>query len=200
MGSSVRCFLVQPTDREKRALRRFVFSSEAKPCPGRYGYHNAVAPWLEDAPVNRDENGYYGSPPKEEWPASDDPRWPTHCECGYAFEPEDQWQIFHDTIYTRPETGERWPHRELPPGAMWENWWWPDKGPDGKCLSVMLPNGVDWMIDGPSRNDKRPWTRTGTPPVITAMPSILVERSSTWKRYHGFLTDGVLVATGDSEC
>lgn len=73
---------------------------------------------------------------------------------------------------------------------MWAVWWIPKgdswTGPDGLCLSVCLPDGTHWMIDGPSSSDGPGWERSGTPPLITARPSILT------RQYHGWLTDGVL--------
>src|SRR5258707_10267822 len=44
--------------------------------------------------------------------------------------------------------------RDPTPGMMWDAWWsgeWA-KGPDGKCLVVVCPNGSQWMIDGPASN------------------------------------------------
>ncbi len=49
-----------------------------------------------------------------------DPRWPTHCPCGYEFQPKDEWQVFRESLYRREDTGEEWPMRELPPGAMYD--------------------------------------------------------------------------------
>jgi hypothetical protein len=72
---------------------------------------------------------------------------------------------------------------------MWDAWWMPSpKGPDGRYLVVRLPGNHEWAIDGPSSQHREPgaWTRTGTPPRITASPSILAGD------YHGWLRDGVL--------
>jgi len=35
----IQCFLIEPTPRTERKLRRFCFSSDSK-CAGRWGYHN----------------------------------------------------------------------------------------------------------------------------------------------------------------
>jgi hypothetical protein len=70
---------------------------------------------------------------------------------------------------------------------MWTADWMQWSGPDGHSLCVMTPGG-EWLIDGPARDDenRRAWTRIGTPPNITVKPSILM------RTYHGFLTNGVL--------
>lgn len=203
MQPSLTCFWVEPTDREHRSLRRYAPSDEKK-CPGTMGYHNASVPWMEDAPAIRTPEGYHSFLPESEWPERTDPRWPTRCEhCDYEFVPEDKWQIFSTIWYVRPDTGERFQQRALPPGAMYDSWWYPDswKGPDKKALTVMLPNRIDWCIDAPSTGGGR-WTRSGEIPHITASPSILVEAKPEFgrKRYHGFLTDGILCPTSDSEC
>lgn len=74
---------------------------------------------------------------------------------------------------------------------------------DGKHLVVVLPDGHWWHVDSTPSNGGR-WTRSGTPPIITATPSILTYKpvwemdGETWKvvsneeSYHGFLTNGFL--------
>ncbi len=62
-------------------------------------------------------------------------------------------------------------------------------GPDGRVLGVMTPGG-QWIIDQTANNgpkDRAGWTRTGSPPNVTAHPSIL-----QGDRYHGWLKDGWL--------
>jgi hypothetical protein len=82
-----------------------------------------------------------------------------------------------------------------PVGAMWDADWFhgmPEfQGPDGLSLVVRTPGG-DWMIDAPSENGNG-WDRTGTPPKITANPSIAMGKTyrGGW-RYHGFLRKGFL--------
>jgi hypothetical protein len=77
---------------------------------------------------------------------------------------------------------------------MWDAWWYSDKhkGPDGKCLVVRTPGG-DWIVDAKAI-DGNGWTRTGTPPKVTANPSIGIghEEGKPWT-YHGWLRDGHLV-------
>ncbi|MDE2102990.1 MAG: hypothetical protein KGL39_37445 [Patescibacteria group bacterium] len=63
-------------------------------------------------------------------------------------------------------------------------------GPDGRALIVVLPNNDWWWIDAPAtRPPGNKWTRTGTPPKVTATPSIDMGGPDPW---HGYLTDGVL--------
>jgi len=78
--------------------------------------------------------------------------------------------------------------RDCPPGAMYDAFWYPEKGPDGRALCVSLPpgGGMDfWHVDGPSKGGGG-WTRSGEPPFVTANPSILTPR------FHGFLRNGWL--------
>jgi hypothetical protein len=193
--ADVKCFWLTPTDRFRIELRRFVGvkSELANPAAGRpkcprpfYGYHTAhVAIGIEE----RTEQ-----PPMADDPrfSHDDPRWPVRCECGYAFTPSDQWQVNYHRIFTRSEGGAECTLREAPPGAMYDAIWYPEKGPDGRCLMLVLPDsrpGIDqsvWPIDGPCANGGH-WTRTGEPPLVTASPSILTPG------YHGWLRAGVLV-------
>jgi hypothetical protein len=56
-------------------------------------------------------------------------------------------------------------------------------------LVVRTPAGdwwVDGMIEGPG------WQRTGTPPYVSAKPSIILIRGAL--EYHGWLQDGLLRA------
>lgn len=137
--------------------------------------------------------------------ARDDGRIPARCAtCGERLGPDARATIRQEPIYVADD-GRRFSVRPswarygvaaadagLPPapaGAMWvADWVEPGDGwtgPDGLCLMLRLPDGHDWMIDGPARSGGG-WTRTGTPPQITARPSIASPR------YHGWLTDGVL--------
>jgi hypothetical protein len=112
-------------------------------------------------------------------------------------------EVFAESIYRDEATGREWPMRELPPGAMFDAWWYRDAdgkprrgtgmgtgtGHDGLCLIVCLPpeGGLDhWHVDATAKNGPG-WERTGTVPNVTANPSIQTPR------YHGWLRNGVLV-------
>lgn len=194
----IKCFMIEPTNRSRRWLRRY--STAEADCPAAPGrkYHNAMAQ-IEDGACHLidDERPHFAADDeataKDTWPR-DDARWPTHCACGYEFQPGDHWQVFWHAIYRRPDTGDEMTLYDCPPGAMWEAFWMPySKGPDGKCLAVALPpdgGNHSWCIDGPSYQDGKEgpgWTRTGTPPNLTVSPSILTPR------YHGWLRNGELV-------
>jgi hypothetical protein len=86
-----------------------------------------------------------------------------------------------------------------PVGAMWDAHWLtgldvggarPFGGPDGLTLIVRTPGG-DWVIDGPSFKDGKPWgpgwRRTGEPPHLTVNPSI------NMPGFHGWLKNGILL-------
>jgi hypothetical protein len=185
------CFMLEPTDRVRRELRRYDARYPHEHCEASgMGYHNAGVR-IEDGPVVWREHGRSIVTEPIEW-QRDDPRWPTHCACGYEFTDDDHWQLAYHMLYRLPD-GTETILREAPPGAMWDATWladvrdYRDRSPDGLILTLMLPDGYEWLIDGPSANGPG-WTRTGTPPLITARPSILSPR------YHGWLTDGVLSA------
>lgn len=195
------CFWVDEQPEVQLYLRRFADYDGA--CPG--GYHNAAVAVTTEIP-ERDAGGFLiatrtaqaRADVDERWRADD--RWPTSCAaCPYEFGDGDSWQVARDRIFRRADTGEQWNERSLPPGAMLDGFWHPQKGPDGIALVVVLPPKVEdsrghwWHVDGPSRNNGVPgpgWTRTGdpraTPPTVTATPSILTGA------YHGFLQNGVL--------
>lgn len=181
----IKCFIIEDMHVTRYFLRRYSSSDDGK-CSGGSSYHNAMSPAIEDRP-DTDQVHSGTNPP--EMPPHEDPRWPIKCEkCNYLFVERDHWQVFAEGLYRHSETGEVFELDKAPPGAMWDATWWPTKGPDGKVLTVKLPDGVDWMVDGPSggKSDGKPWTRSGTPPEITANLSILTPG------YHGFLRNGYL--------
>ena len=178
----VKCFWLEDVRASRYRLRRYAGDSV---CPGKTGYHNAMSAVVAETPEDPARE-YSGTRPPEI--KQGDSRWPTACSCGYVFTASDARQIFSDSVYRRADTGEALTREEAPPGAMWDANWRSEKGPDGICLMVKLPDGAEWMVDGPSKNSKTPWQRSGKPPVVTARPSILTEC------YHGFLTGGVLVS------
>lgn len=191
--------MIEPTDRERRYLRRYVAGSK---CTGPGSYHNAME-FLEVGPA---EN-YVGSStvrPTDQQQGN----WPTHCACGYEFQETDARQIFTDLIYRRPDTGEEMTLRDAPPGAMWNATWFQGTpmwtGADGLALIVRCPDGRDWHIDGPASNCTmkgdhvhKCWVRHGVPPVLTVdkngntcQAGAGSIQTGTW---HGFLRNGVLV-------
>jgi len=182
MTIAATCFLLAPTDKARLKLRRY--KSGSGTCEGADAYHNASTPFAV-VPANLDKQGYL-QPCDQLAPSHDDPRWPTKCEgCAYEFQEEDKWQLFQEMLYVRPDTGEVFTLREAPVGAMWDAFWLPWKGSDGRSLVVMTPAG-EWSIDGPSESGGY-WTRTGEPPRISVQPSIHFPG-----KYHGWLTNGVL--------
>lgn len=196
MGSRIQCFMLEPTDRVRLELRRYVGSGSGNDCPDQeWRYHNANvlfrAPDGTDSWPYRESTKYPGCTAsyEHEAPPHADPRWPTKCDrCSYVFTEEDNWQVFQNRLYRRAGTDELYTTRNAPPGAMYDAYWYPDKGPDGRALIVCLPpNGGDdyWHVDGPANNGPG-WTRSGEPPLVTANPSILTPR------YHGFLRNGWL--------
>lgn len=189
MGSVIQCFFLEPSDAVEESLRRFVFYRGENPitCVGGKGYHDAevvigTQPWTPDA-VSADDFDHK------------DPRWPQVCACGYRFMPDDAWQHNMTRLYVRKDTGERMTLSAASPGAMWYADWFPDelkRAPDGRVLILKTPGG-DWNVDAKSTNGDG-WTRTGTPPNVTANPSILIGKRAdgSW-HYHGWLRDGKLV-------
>jgi hypothetical protein len=102
-----------------------------------------------------------------------------------------------EPLYRRVDTGETFVLGEAPVGAMYFADWMIhgaiNRGPDGHCLIVVTPYNP-WNVDGgyelPSPGE---WTRTGTPPNVTAHPSIGQGRrpDGSWT-YHAWLRDGRL--------
>lgn len=193
----IRCFWLEPAEMVDISLRRFKhgpLESDGLPkeCP-IHGYHDA-AEHIGQTAVSDCPRLYAGRPVIGDLWSHEDPRWPTHCDCGYEFSDRDEWQYNPRALYVREDTGDLVTLRNAPAGAMMHADWLTDihgykTGPDGYCLQVKTPDGW-WQIDGPSYSDGKRgpgWTRTGTAPNITAHPSILMTH------YHGWLRDGVLV-------
>jgi hypothetical protein len=182
------CFLIEPTGTARRSLRRY--SDERRCALAEGGTHDAQVE-LDEVAVTEKANGIWQAP-KIEVP-HDDPRWPSHCACGYQFQEDDAWQVASERLYVNRETGEFYHlnrFSQLPIGAMWYAPWYPTEwaGPDGQILCVVTPGGL-WCIDQPAQGGGR-WTRSGTPPNVTARPSIVATMGN--RSYHGWLTDGVL--------
>jgi hypothetical protein len=193
----VRCFMIEPTGRAERFLRRYTHYAEGS-CPAHGWGHNARRR-IEDGPIVVAEDGTYSV---DTMPHShDDERWPERCGCGYYFQDSDEWQLLTSRLYKRPGTGELTTLEDAPVGAMWYAGWLSTHaaekgrsgpgtfaGPDWRCLMVKVPGGREFCVDGPARNGAG-WERTGVPPDVTATPSIWVDAPHGW---HGFLTDGWL--------
>ncbi len=181
----ITCFLITPTGEASLTLRRYAI----RPCPVHGCTHKGVT-YIGTAPVEQTTRGTLA---ELRMPCSD-PRWPVRCDCGYVFADDDPRQTNQSPLYRAPD-GREYTLRlgDAPPGAMWDAPWFADDwhGPDGRCLTVVLPSGEHWVIDGPSSGNGPGWTRTGEPPHITVQPSIAA------RRYHGWLQNGVL--TDDME-
>lgn len=199
---SLKCFFLEETTRRRRWLRRFTFGEKTK-CSARSGGHDAMV-ILDDIQATADHEAI-----GDNW-THDDPRWPAACECGYKFEPTDQWQLFEGTLYRRIDTGEEYTLRDAPPGALWYCDWMLQegsarfRGPDGHSLCARLPNGRDWQIDGGASNctmpedaEHRCWIRHGDP----RQPETLTVDKNGYTcaagagsilsgEYHGFLRNG----------
>jgi hypothetical protein len=221
--SGIPVFWIEPTGRILRTLRRYHSPRGSHPYNCADGWHEArsrIEP-LDEIPIR----GSYDVEPDERetsgdlWP-HDDPRWPAECQagCGYRFTDDDHWQLHTERVYKRIDgasddelTLVLRDDRALPPGAMWDAWWYPDGWKiEGISLVVQLPDGVPWTVDGPStscpsrnggephdtRTGHRCWTRTGDPkaipPTVDVNPSILSGKPET---YHGYLRHGQLVPT-----
>ena len=171
---TVKCFWCEPSDRGEESLRRFCFSDD------KTHYHNAEVVLGEIA-----------LPFEAQQYASDDfdhadPRWPTHCQCGYAFQPQDEWQHNITRKLRVVDTGALYQFMKLPPGAMYDANW----GEGRMRLCVV----------GPARCghwDTSTWERTGDPrkpETVSCTPSIYWNQGKGDDReWHGYLTNGVLV-------
>lgn len=141
----------------------------------------------------------------------DEVEWPETCPvCLKAMDYEEESSRSTSTgrRWVRKDTGEEHDNlREFGPGAMWDADWMPDsmKGPDGRCLCVILPNGREWNIDSRAANCTRRdddvhqcWVRHGEPPNLTVDKNgdtcAAGAGSIMAGDYHGFLQAGVLTA------
>lgn len=185
----IQCFMVVDSGVARITLRRYSPSDNPnRACSVHpYGYHNATVE-IGEAPAVKRDDCYLDS---IETP-HDDPRWPTHCACGYEFIPEDTWQTSQDEFMVREDGQEgRWVRRELPAGAMFYPCWLQPTAEEpnrplgfaeptnGKVLSVICPENQDgtgtaeWIIDSYCSNCDRKgerhhcWCRHGVPPNIT---------------------------------
>lgn len=185
-GGPVECFLLVPTNRAVRGLRRYLGPPEGVCTANRIGYHNAsidckavyVNPSLDQtvhAPAQHRGRG--------------DPPWPERCLCGYQFRVGDPRQVWLQRLYARADLPEyECTLAAAPVGAMWDAVWmlsgW--RGTDGHSWTVRLPNRTDWTIDGPGTSGGR-WSRTGEAPLLVVTPSIAAGDAGMDGYYHGYL-------------
>jgi Family of unknown function (DUF6527) len=183
--------IAEPADRWRRSLRRFTYSGTDGVCRSdehgsRLG-HDASAD-LGD--VGQGEVDAHG----DNWP-HDDERWPATCTaCGYEFADGDQWQRNDSPVYRLPD-GTEFAFRgsfgtAAPAGTMIRAAWFDEFADQpGESWLIALPDGGEW-ITTQAATGGRHWTVTGTPPDITASPSIWHNKPHGW---HGHIRAGELV-------
>lgn len=197
---NIKCFLLIATPYQRFSLRRFVSSESGNKCPLPHGYHDASVV-IGQTLIETPSTSIITKSDKQ------DPRWPTHCDCGYEFSDNDQWQHFNEPLYSRQDNHEvLYTLNDAPVGAIWRCEWYESIpsmcGIDGKSYCVKTPSG-NWVIDSQASNCTKPedtthkcWCRHGEPPMFTVDKngntcdagggSILM------KDYHGFLINGEL--------
>ena len=167
-----------------RQLRRYR-GGDASDCPV-HRYHDAMTQ-IGEVTDRADAIG-------DNWP-HDDPRWPQACDCGYTFKADDHWQRNDCRIVRLPDGTEFtwWGSfgSKAPPGTMIRAAWY-DKFTEqpGESWLISLPDGGEWITTRKA-TDGGYWTVTGTPPGITASPSIWHNKPKGW---HGFVRNGELVS------
>jgi hypothetical protein len=177
--------IAEPTGGCRRYLRRWR-SGDLDPCPAG-GYCNANVllieiPWAERREASADD-----------WP-HDDPAWPGTCDrCPYEFTDADCWQRHDDRVYRLPDGAEiTWwgdPGKAAPAGAMIRADWYDAYADRGESWLVVLPDGGTWITTQQASGGGY-WAVAGTPPRITASPSIFHNAPHGW---HGWIRDGELV-------
>jgi hypothetical protein len=198
------CFFTRPLLSAALYLRRYAWHESREPiCPEPMGYHN-VQIFLCNVPIELEQNCW--RPIDLPDIPHDDPRWPSHCTCGYQFKEQDEWQHFSDRLYS--DGSRTFPKRELPIGAMYFADWYPRNmfwdNMESDHLFVITPGG-EWNIDSRASNCMMPddrlhrcWVRHGDPET----GRIHVDKnghtcsagagSILQPRYHGFLHNGAL--------
>jgi hypothetical protein len=178
--------IAEPAGRSRRSLRRYRSRLSADgACPAG-GYCNASTPIGDVGASEAEAHG-------DNWP-HDDPRWPHACaRCGCAFTPDDEWQRNDDAIYRLPDGTEFALSRSLgmvaPPGTMIRAAWYDEHaGQRGESWLIALPDGGDWITTQTAKGGGF-WTVTGTPPDITATPSVWHNAPNGW---HGWVRGGRL--------
>lgn len=168
---------IEPTAFIRRVFRRFVFSGPERVCPVGYGYHDASVIVEERSWCDA---GTEGSTIPEDEKA--DPRWPSHCACGYMFQLDDQWQDNRVRLWSGAPDGREYvlSDKHMPPGAYRK---------DDNLLYIRMPDGEDFCPNFPGREQ---WSMSGELPLITISPSIHAVGT-----YHGHIIAGVLGDDGD---
>lgn len=206
-----KCFLIEPTGEATWGLRRYR-NGAVNDCPLETKYHNAHTElgrckvWKQkyEDPIYKHHDWHYEFDAPKLTDLLGDPRWPTHCACGYQFTPEDYFQVWTERLYKGPD-GQEYSLHKPPVGALWyAEWledlpkWW--KGPDGRILMAKTPGG-EWCIDSrasnctmPDDDEHRCWVRHGTPPEIhvdkNGKTCAAGAGSIVSGNYHGFLHNG----------
>jgi Family of unknown function (DUF6527) len=181
--------IAEPAGIYRRSLRRFTFSGRGEPlCPATTWGHNASVD-LGDVPDTEHERVR-----GDNWP-HDDPAWPARCAaCGYWFGDTGEWQRNDNPIYRLPDGAEFVFKSSFgmvaPPGTMIRAEWY-DEFADipGEAWIISLPGGGEWITTQRATGGGH-WEVTGTPPNITAHPSIWFNSPNGW---HGWIRNGVLV-------
>lgn len=178
MDKRVKCFWTEPTGFGAIHLRRYAIFDGVLESASRRVEDSALS-------VTCGDRGRTVAAP--EWDPSD-PRWPEVSDRGFKFKNDARSVVMCREYHRRPDTGEEWLRDELPPGAMYDAYWMPSlwRGADGVSLTVVLPDGKHWHIDG-SSEDGGGWTREGPLITVTVRPSIV-----SGETYHGHLTSGWL--------
>lgn len=172
-------------DRWRRHLRRYR-RGVVNDCPLPGGYHNAV---VQIGEVTERIDAI-----ADNWPHADE-RWPEACACGYRFAPDDYWQRNDCRIIRLPDGTEfTWWGAfgaVAPPGTMIRADWFDEfsRHPDHiESWLISLPDGGEWITSQEATGGGY-WTVTGTPPDITANPSIWHNSPKGW---HGWIRNGEL--------
>jgi hypothetical protein len=205
MIQSIKCFLLEPTNRHTRFLRRmapWVTGAEHHcrclvPLDTVTDHAGAVNPSCPD-----DDIGKYA--------------WPTACDTrGQPMPGDASYEFFLQKVWRRADTGEEMSTEGAPAGAIYRAPWLEDsvrhRGPDGKSYICIIPSKPDWsgrhswMMDGAASNCDMPddpvhkcWCRHGEAPVFTVDKVGNTCRAGAGSilspgGWHGFLRDGVLV-------
>jgi len=208
MSDRIKVFFLEPTDMERRWLRRYSKFEKERRCGNNANYFCNGMTLLYDCPEAQLWADYDKS----------NPQWPNNCDrCGVAFEADDEYQLFKRHLFKRQDTGELFTLADAPPGACWDaSWmisdWNRDKrgsgyhvGPDGRCLVVKTPDGHDWMVDARCSNCTLPdddehfcWVRHGRPEDGTLHVDKNGKTCSAGAgsiatgKWHGFLHNGYL--------